>query len=85
MGETTTDAAITKTKALGVTCAKGHQIYLMYFTELDQYGFGCGTCKTFGLEVDNRGRILTVTFQERPQPKPEPFRPEFNPTKIHAD
>ena len=54
------DTAAPKFKASPVTCSRQHQIYLMFFPDLGTYGFGCGSCSKFSMEVQNNGNVLSV-------------------------
>jgi hypothetical protein len=63
------DEVTRKVQTLPVSCAKGHQVYVLFFPELKRYGFGCGMCHTLGTTVTCGNKVLGIRPVNRgPQP-----------------
>jgi len=49
-----------QTVSLPLMCPEGHQIYIMYFPQLERYGFGCGVCHIFGTAITHARLVLQI-------------------------
>lgn len=49
-----------KTKAQPISCPRGHQLYVMFFHDANRFGFGCGTCKAFSLQLSWNGALIEM-------------------------
>lgn len=54
------NSEIRKTTFIPVNCAKGHQIYLVWFPALNRHGFACGLCHILGTTITHGTRLLEV-------------------------
>jgi hypothetical protein len=54
------DSQIRKTAFLPLSCFKGHQIYVVYFSAINRHGFACGICHTLGTTLTHGSKLLEI-------------------------
>jgi hypothetical protein len=58
--ENPTQETATKTVTLPLFCNEGHQIYIVWFPQLDCFGFACAMCHVLGTSITHGERVLEV-------------------------
>lgn len=58
--DTPHESTTTKTVSLPLMCNSGHQIYIVYFPPLDQFGFACAMCHSLGTSITHGEKVLQV-------------------------
>lgn len=53
-----------QTPTIPIECAEGHQLYVVYFPQLDNYGFSCSVCHMLGVTCQDRKLVLEVVVSE---------------------